>query len=45
MTRCNYLKEMDYNLNDFIKCLILLAVFGVASRIVAFLCLAKKGRK
>ncbi|XP_074379277.1 putative white-brown complex homolog protein 30 [Apium graveolens] len=45
MTRCNYLKEMDYNLNDFVKCLILLAVLGVISRIVAFLCLAKKGRK
>nr|XP_017239355.1 PREDICTED: putative white-brown complex homolog protein 30 [Daucus carota subsp. sativus] len=45
MTRCTYLKEMDYNLNDFTLCLVLLAVFGVFCRIVAFICLTRVGKK
>ncbi|XP_057472571.1 ABC transporter G family member 28-like [Actinidia eriantha] len=45
ITRCGSLMKSNYNLNDWIPCLIYLVIFGIASRGVAWFCLVTFQKK
>ncbi|XLR55399.1 hypothetical protein S83_006071 [Arachis hypogaea] len=45
ITRCSSLKTNDYNVNEWIMCLVILILYGILFRILAFGCLLITQRK
>ncbi|VFQ96993.1 unnamed protein product [Cuscuta campestris] len=45
ITRCGALMKLGYDVHDWTRCLLLLLLTGVLSRLVAFLCLISLGKK
>ncbi|XP_028775186.1 putative white-brown complex homolog protein 30 [Neltuma alba] len=45
ITRCSSLMANDYNVNDWTLCLVVLFLFGVLARVVAFFCLLLSRKK
>jgi hypothetical protein len=44
ITRCSVLGQLQYKLSDFLRCLLILVLYGMGARIIALLCLFLSNR-